>query len=216
MRDRYGLPVGLRPGRRLPDKCLGLAAGPCDRPRALRSIGPPPPVPRGRTCTARIAPTCTVLPPPPERFAAHLTFVTALASPQPPPSPYAQRQPGLCASRVRPTHPRLSRGRACTSRIAQTCIALLRPSAGQPDAANFCNGAASAPASMFCMRLCPGSRTDLPALPDSSPAPRSEPHCNILPPYCSAAGPGSETRQPEPLASHALLHGVRSCTSSPD
>ena len=58
--------------------------------------------------------------------------------------------------------------------------------------------------------------TDLPALPDSPPAPRSEPHCNILPPYCSAAGPGSETRQPEPLASHALLHGVRSCTSSPE
>ena len=98
---------------------------------------------------------------------------------------------------------------------------------------NFCNGyglrhplyptrplrltsATSAPASMLCMHLCPGSRTDLPALPDSSPAPRSEPHCNILPPYCSAAGPGSETRQPEPLASHALLHGVRSCTSSPE
>ena len=76
--------------------------------------------------------------------------------------------------------------------------------------------AAIAPASTFCMRLCPVSRTDLPALPDSSPAPRSEPHCNILPPYCSAAGPGSETRQPEPLASHALLHGVRSCTSCPE
>ena len=76
--------------------------------------------------------------------------------------------------------------------------------------------AAIAPASTLCMHLCPGSRTDLPALPDSSPAPRSEPHCNILPPYCSAAGPGSETRQPEPLASHALLHGVRSCTSSPE
>ena len=41
-------------------------------------------------------------------------------------------------------------------------------------------------------------------------------HLPILPPYCSAAGPGSATRQPEPLASHALLHGVRSCTGSPE
>ena len=96
---------------------------------------------------------------------------------------------------------------------------------------NFCNGdglrhplcptwplrltsAACAPASTSCMRLHLGSRTDLPALPDSSPAPRSEPHCNILPPYCSAAAPGSDARQPEPLASHALLHGVRSCTQN--
>ena len=28
--------------------------------------------------------------------------------------------------------------------------------------------------------------------------------------------PGSETRQPEPLASHALLHGVGSCTNRPE
>ena len=72
----------------------------------------------------------------------------------------------------------------------------------------------SAPASTLCTHPCPGSRSDLPASPDSSPAPRSEPQCNILPPYCSAAGTGSETRQLEPLASHALLHGVRSCTST--
>ena len=29
----------------------------------LRTVAPLPPVPRGRACTARIAPTCTVLPP---------------------------------------------------------------------------------------------------------------------------------------------------------
>ena len=74
----------------------------------------------------------------------------------------------------------------------------------------------SAPASTFCMRPRLGSRTDLPALPGSPPAPRSEPQCNILPPYCSAADPGSEARHPEPLASRGLLHGVRSCTSSPE
>ena len=66
------------------------------------------------------------------------------------------------------------------------------------------------------MRLCPGSRTDPPALPDSSPAPRSDAKHSFLPRNCSAAWPGSGARQPEPLASHALLHGVRSCTSSPE
>jgi len=53
-------------------------------------------------------------------------------------APYAR--PGLCVdcvSRVRPTHPRLSRGRACSSRIARTCIALLRPSVGRPAAAQL-------------------------------------------------------------------------------
>ena len=29
----------------------------------LRTVAPPPPMPRGRACTARIAPTCAVLPP---------------------------------------------------------------------------------------------------------------------------------------------------------
>jgi hypothetical protein len=166
--------------------------------------------------------------PPSERLAGPLTFVTAFGLRR---VPYVQ--PGLCVSRAPPTHPRLSRGRACASRIARTCIARLPASRCGRLSPNFCNGdglrhplcptrplrltsAAIAPASTLCMHLCPGSRTDLPALPDSSPAPRSEPHCNILPPYCSAAGPGSETRQPEPLASHALLHGVRSCTSSPE
>ena len=66
------------------------------------------------------------------------------------------------------------------------------------------------------MRLCPGSRTDPPALPDSPPAPRSDAKHSFLPRNCSAAWPGSDARQPEPLASHALLHGVRSCTSSPE
>ena len=66
------------------------------------------------------------------------------------------------------------------------------------------------------MCLCPGSRFDPPALPDSSPAPRSDAKHSFLPRNCSAAWPGSDARQPEPLASHALLHGVRSCTSSPE
>ena len=37
-----------------------------------------------------------------------------------------------------------------------------------------------------------------------------------LPRNCSAAWPDSEARQPKSLASHALLHGVSSCTSSPE
>jgi hypothetical protein len=49
-----------------------------------------------------------------------------------------------------------------------------------------------------------------------SGAPIGRPSAIFCPHRCSAAGPGSETRQPEPLASHALLHGVRSCTSSPE
>ena len=156
----------------------------------LRTVAPPPPVPRGRTCTAQIAPTCTALPPsarevgrsphfcngfwpPPSpscstrplrltsaanapasvtRTRLHLsdranvhraaapiggagrcrpTFVTAMASD----TPYTQ--PGLCVSRAPPTHPRLSRGRACASRIARTCIALLRPSVGRGAAAQL-------------------------------------------------------------------------------
>ena len=76
--------------------------------------------------------------------------------------------------------------------------------------------AACAPASTSCMRLRLGSRTDPPALPDSPPAPRSDAKHSFLPRNCSAAWPGSGARQPEPLASHALLHGVRSCTSSPE
>ena len=76
----------------------------------------------------------------------------------------------------------------------------------------------SAPASMFCMRLRLGSRIDRPALPDSPPAPRSDAKHSFLPRNCSAAWPGSDARhgQLEPLASHALLHGVRSCISSPE
>ena len=154
--------------------------------------------------------------PPSERLAGPLSFVTAFDLRR---APYAR--PGLCVSRVRPTHPRLSRGRACASRIARTCIARLRPSAAQPDAANFCNGyglrhplypnrplrltsAAIAPASTFCMRLHLGSRTGPPALPDFPPVPRSDGKHSFLPRNCSAAWPGSGARQPEPLASHAL------------
>ena len=70
--------------------------------------------------------------PPSERLAGHLTFVTAFGLRR---VPYAQ--PGLCVSRVQPTHPRPSRGRACTSRIARTCIARLPPSAVRPAAAQL-------------------------------------------------------------------------------
>ena len=113
------------------------------------------------------------------------TFVTAKASdPLYPPRP-------LCASRVALACPRKPRGRACTTPIAPTRIALLPRRRRAAFAANFCNGQGlrhpiysarplrltsptSAPASMFCMRPRPGSRTDRPALPGSPPAPRSE------------------------------------------
>ena len=80
------------------------AAGSCDRPRALRPIAPPPPVPRGRTCTARIAPTCTVLPPYAREVGLSSYFVTAFGLHR-----AACARPGLCISRVPPAHPRLSR-----------------------------------------------------------------------------------------------------------
>ena len=70
--------------------------------------------------------------PPSERLAGHLTFVTAFGLRR---DPYAQ--PGLCVSRAPPTHPRLSRGRACSSRIARTCIARLPPSAVRPPVAQL-------------------------------------------------------------------------------
>ena len=113
------------------------------------------------------------------------TFVTAKA-----PDPLYPHRP-LCASRVALACPRKPRGRACTTPIAPTCIALLPRRRRAAFAPNFCNGQGlrhpiysarplrltsptSAPASMFCMRLRPGSRTDRPALPGSPPAPRSE------------------------------------------
>jgi hypothetical protein len=113
----------------------GVAAGACDRPHALRPIGPSPSVPRGRTCTARIAPTCTVLPPYAREVGLSSYFVTAFGLHR-----AACARPGLCISRVPPAHPRLSRlsrGRACTSRIARTCIARLPPSAVRPAAAQL-------------------------------------------------------------------------------
>jgi hypothetical protein len=70
--------------------------------------------------------------PPSERLAGPLTFVTAFGLRR---VPYAR--PGLCVSRAPPTHPRLSRGRACASRIARTCIARLPPSAVRPSAAQL-------------------------------------------------------------------------------
>ena len=137
----------------------------------LRTVAPPPPMPRGRACTARIAPTCAVLPPSAREVGRSPYFCNGF---WPAPGP------------LYPTRPlRLT-------------------------------SATTAAASTLCMHLCPGSRTDLPALPDSSPAPRSDAKHSFLPRNCSAAWPGSDARQPEPLASHALLHGVRSCTSSPE
>ena len=113
------------------------------------------------------------------------TFVTAKA-----PDPLYPPRP-LCASRVALACPRKPRGRACTTPIAPTRIALLPRRRRAAFAPNFCNGQGlrhpiyptrplrltsptSAPASMFCMRPRPGSRTDRPALPGSPPAPRSE------------------------------------------
>ena len=82
----------------------GVAAGACDRPHALRPIGPSPSVPRGRTCTARIAPTCTVLPPYAREVGRSSYFVTAFGLRR-----AACARPGLCISRVPPAHPCLSR-----------------------------------------------------------------------------------------------------------
>jgi hypothetical protein len=70
--------------------------------------------------------------PPSERLVGPLTFVTAFGLRR---VPYAE--PGLCVSRAPPTHLRLSRGRACASRIARTCIARLPPSAVRPSAAQL-------------------------------------------------------------------------------
>ena len=134
---RWCPPVRLRMSRRLPDNCRGAGSGlvrspPCAAASEL--------LPRLLLCHAdtpaslgsrQHAPCCR---PPSERLAGPVTFVTAFGLRR---APYAQ--PGLCVSRVRPTHPRLSRGRACASRIARTCIARLPPSAVRPHAPNFCN-----------------------------------------------------------------------------
>ena len=119
----------------IPDKCRGAGSGLVRSPlRAAASEllhrlllchtdAPAPLGSRQRALCCR---------PPSERLASPLTFVTAFGLRR---VPYTQ--PGLCVSRVPPTHPRLSRGRACTSRIARTCIALLRPSVGRCAAAQL-------------------------------------------------------------------------------
>ena len=132
---RWCPPVRLRMSRRLADKCPGLGIGLVRSPpsaaasellpRLLRCHADAP-APLG---SRQHALCCR---PPTERLAGPLTFVTAFGLRRP---PYAQ--PGLCASRARPTHPRPSRGRACASRIARTCIALLRPSVGRGAAAQL-------------------------------------------------------------------------------
>ena len=132
---RWCPPVRLRMSRRLPDKCRGAGSGLVrSTPRAAASEllpclllchadAPAPLGSRQRALCCR---------PPSERLAGHLTFVTAFGLRR---DPYAQ--PGLCVSRAPPTHPRLSRGRACSSRIARTCIARLPPSAVRPAAAQL-------------------------------------------------------------------------------
>ena len=132
---RWCPPVRLRMSRRLPDKCRRAGSGLVRSPsRAAASEL----LPRPLLCHADVpaplrsrqrAPRCR---PPPERLAAPLTFVTAFGLRRPP-----HAQPGLCVSRAPPTHPRLSRGRACASRIARTCIARLPPSAVRPSAAQL-------------------------------------------------------------------------------
>ena len=128
---RWCPPVRLRMSRRLPDKCRGAGSGLVrSLPRAAASEllpclllchadAPAPLGSRQRALCCR---------PPPERLAGPLTFDLRRA-------PYTQ--PGLCVSRAPPTHPRLSRGRACASRIARTCIARLPPSAVRRAAAQL-------------------------------------------------------------------------------
>ena len=132
---RWCPPVRLRMGRRLADKCPGLGIGLVrSPPRAAASEL----LPRLLLCHAdapaplRSRQRALCCRPPSERLVGPLTFVTAFGLRRPP-----HAQPGLCASRVPPTHPRLSRGRACTSRIARTCIARLPPSAVRPHAAQL-------------------------------------------------------------------------------
>ena len=89
----------------------------------------------GRACTARIAQTCIVLLPLlVGRGPSRPTFVTALASDA------AYAQPGLCASRAPPAHPR--RRSACArasghASIRQRCLVPLRCPDRSPSAI-FC------------------------------------------------------------------------------
>jgi hypothetical protein len=56
----------------------------------LRTVAPPPPVPRGRTCTAQIAPTCTALPPSAREVGRSPHFCNGF---WPPPSPSCSTRP---------------------------------------------------------------------------------------------------------------------------
>ena len=76
----------------------------------------------GRACTARIAQTCIVLLPPlVGRGPSRPTFVTALASDA------AYAQPGLCASRAPPAHPRRRSAHARASGHASIRWRCLKP-----------------------------------------------------------------------------------------
>ena len=98
----------------------------------LRTVAPPPPVPRGRACTARIAPTCTVLPPSAREVGRSPYFCNGF---WPAPGPlYPTRPLRLTSAANAPasvTRPHLH------SRIARMCIALLRPSVVRGAAAQF-------------------------------------------------------------------------------
>ena len=79
--------------------------------------------PRGRACITPIAPTRIALLPRRRRAALRPTFVTVKASD----TPYTQ--PGLCASRVPPAHPRRCSECACApghAPIGRSCLVPLR------------------------------------------------------------------------------------------
>ena len=90
---RWCPPVRLRMSRRLPDKCRragsGLVRSP-SRAAASELLPRPPPVPRGRTCTAQIAPTCTALPPSAREVGRSPHFCNGF---WPPPSPSCSTRP---------------------------------------------------------------------------------------------------------------------------
>jgi hypothetical protein len=79
--------------------------------------------PRGRACTTPIAPTCIALLPRRRSGLLRPTFVTVKASDTP------CTQPGLCASRVPPAHPRRCSACACApghAPIGRRCLVPLR------------------------------------------------------------------------------------------
>ena len=105
----------------------------------LRTVAPPPPVPRGRACTARIAPTCAVLPPPRQRgwaLAGALTYVTAF---WPAPGPLYPTRPFVSHEsdqRTRVCHADAPAPLGSRERASRCCAHRW----GGALAPNFCNG----------------------------------------------------------------------------